>query len=615
MTKGLIFVLSAVLSAGLLFIGCSQGSDSGTTTQVIGGRLVDITVDSQADLATALENPDFQVIGVTTAIALTGTSPTIPEIPAGKTVVLYASLTPHTTGLEVKGTLVVEGSGVLVADATHRVRVTDGFIEVINGTIQVDSVVDIHGQDIQIQILGTSKAYFADGTLDIQDPLKTLDDVKTAFSWVPKGTLLVDSVTEAIKPSDLVLIPTTSIRRLTITDALVTAVPTDTATSLVVPVGMTFETEDPLTYLKSLEVKGSLTADLALLDRVESLAVTGELSAAIATYDNVTSLVVGSPFTSTNIFPKLESLTVNKGGAFTGANATGSPDGITITVDTEGSASVAAITKLKTSRISGTLTSPGFIPEAADTTLTAAAGATINGVTFPAETAITSLALNTVTIGDYTIPEDTELSLAGTSTLIIPTGRVLTIAPLGAKTSGTGVIKALGTTLGGTITINNVPDYTTEAAGVTGANLVTAIAAFAADTAKLTNNPGIDLKTTFFALGPDEHYYGIGSVSITAVSATAVKDGADGATGTAITLDTNSDIDGTITYAVTGTDTLTGATTLTAASGALSITDAWATGTPKVAILTVTGVKLKNNGLLSPVILPPFRIGIKTARA
>ncbi|MDR2758629.1 MAG: hypothetical protein LBB78_04560, partial [Spirochaetaceae bacterium] len=91
MKKGLIFGLIAVLSAAFLIIGCSQGTDSGSTSIQIGGRLVDIEVQSEADLLAALNNPDYQIIAVTGTFSYaSGTAlSTVTEIPAGKTVVLY----------------------------------------------------------------------------------------------------------------------------------------------------------------------------------------------------------------------------------------------------------------------------------------------------------------------------------------------------------------------------------------------------------------------------------------------------------------------------------------------------------------------------------------------
>jgi hypothetical protein len=132
------------------------------------------------------------------------------------------------------------------------------------------------------------------------------------------------------------------------------------------------------------------------------------------------------------------------------------------------------------------LTATGFIPDT-EATLTAAADATINGVTFPAAAAVTTLAVDTVTIGTYTVPADTTLTIAGGSTLIITTTNILTLAP-DAATAGAGVIKALGEANGGSITISGTAGYLTEAAGVAGDDFATALAAFKSASALLTNS-------------------------------------------------------------------------------------------------------------------------------
>jgi hypothetical protein len=654
MKKGLIFGLIAVLSAAFFLAGCGQGTDDSSGSSInIGGRLVDIEVTDEPGLLAALANPDYQVIAVTGAgITLAGN---VTEIPAGKTVVLYTSFEP-TDQFEVKGTLVVEGNGSFIADATHRVRVTDGNIEVFNGTIEVDSVVDIHGKDIEIQILGTGKAYFAGGTLKINAPLATLDDVKTAFSWVQKGTVVIDEVTQGIKPSDLTQIPTTALRKLTITNELVTAVPPDAATSITVPKGMTFETADPLSALETLIVNGELTSD-AVFGRLESLTVAGKLTVSAATfsnvtdlkvsgeldasaapavsYDQITSLVVDSEFNAgTKNFGNLQSLTVNKGGEFT-AGSIGSPAtdaaGLTITIGAAeglvaaGSVEVASINKLKTSVIDGVLTTGSFtLLDAANDTLSVAAGGTINGVTFPAASPITSVAANTVTIDDYTVPRNETLDIGTGSTLIIPTGKVLTIAPF-ALASGSGVILARGSTDGGTITIDTTEGYTTTVTGVDGDTIRTAVAALIADTAKLTNS--VDLKTTFYSGGSAAAYPGIGSVTISADdTATDILSGTDGTSGTVITLDaaTTLDLATTVpTYAKDGTDAVnadisTGAgTAFSINSGDLQLTDDNydGSGTDYVYILTVTpgaGTKLVNSGLINPTDVPAFNIGVAT---
>jgi hypothetical protein len=648
MKKGLIFGLIAVLSAAFFLAGCGQSTDDSSGSSInIGGRLVDIAVQSEADLLAALLNPDYQIIaviddGTGAGITLTTTGT---GIPAGKTVVVYTAFVP-TDEFEVAGTLVVEGNGIVTASSTTRIRVTDGNIEVINGTISVGSVVDIHGRDIEMQILGTGKAYFAGGTLAITDPLATLDDVKTAFSWVQKGTVEIDSVTQAIKPSELTQIQTTALRRLTITTALVDdPLSLDLATSITVPKGLTFETDDPLTALETLIVNGSLTDNTALFNRLESLTVTGAFSSSSARFNNLADLKVSGTFAATNAnisfdavtslvvdstfnaagenFGNLQSLTVNKGGDFTAAAIGSAADdavGIAITIGAgelpilPGKATVGVINKLKTSVINGELIATGFtLFDAAADTLSAGAGGTINGVTFPAETAITTLATDSVTIGDYTVPRNETLTIAASSTLIIPATKVLTIARFGLV-DGTGTILARGSTDGGSITVDGAEGYTTTAIGVAGDDFRAAVAALIADTAKLTNS--IDLTATF-AGGTGGPYLGIGSVTITSTAATAIKDGADGVAGTALALDTDTTVDLTaITPTVAAGDTISG-TTVALAAGAIEITDAWATGSAKTTILTfapATGTKLTNNELIYPTDVPSFNIGVITAR-
>jgi hypothetical protein len=660
--KSLIFALIAVVSAAFLVTGCSQGTDSGSTSIQIGGRLVDTEVKTEAELYDALHNPDFQIIAViadTAALDLSTATVNkdVTEIPAGKTVVLYTSVTPPDQ-FEVKGTLVVEGNGILIANASHRVRVTDGNIEVINGTIQVASAVDIHGQDIQIQILGTGKAYFADGTLRITSPLATLDDVKTAFSWVPKGTLLLSPltgtptmVTQPVKPSEITQIPTTATRRLTIANALVTATPADTATNITVPAGMTFITNDPLTSLETLTVAGNLTlgATGATLNRVETLKVaaggaltlsttatalnnvtdfevSGTITALTATYDQVTSLVVGSLFNAGTVnFNNLQTLKVNAGGAFVTTGTIGSDEtdseGIVLDIAAKGSAGAASIKKLRTSVVAGSLAIGGFTLFNTDSTLSAAAGGTINGITFPAETKpITGVGLNTVTSDDYTVPRNAILGLATGSILLFPAGKVLTFEPF-ATAEGDGVIKAVGSTTGGTIVIDGVEGYTTIDTGVEGDNFRTAVSALIADTGKLTDH--IDLKPTFYSTGSAANYLGIGSVALTTTGATSITTLPDASAATpllALTATTSwNPATPTFTYSIAG-DAPTGVTTLPVSVSTvnLQVTDAaYNAPNARKVILTVTpaaGTKLKNNGLINAKDVPAFNIGVLTGR-
>jgi hypothetical protein len=511
MKKGLIFGFMAVLSAVFLFIGCSQATDSDSGSSLSGERLVDYEATDEDELLNALHNDAYNIIGFkssTTPYPLTSAI----EIPAGKTVILFSTVQPAqgpTATLEVNGTLVVEGGGTLQTQADRRVRVVDGYIEVINGTIQVNTVVDIHGRDIQHQILGTPKAYFNDGILRIQNALKDLNDVKTAFSWVPKGELILTAApTQPIKPSELTReIQTTATSRLTIniaTPLVYDASSPDIVDALTVPVGMTFTTTDPLTAVKTLTVagtlvattadftrvetltvsgSGSLTANAALFNNVGDLTVSGEITANAATYNKVKTLTVDSPFNANAaVFASLESLTVNPGGAFATTGSIGSGEanaaGITITIKPSlktggtivkqaGIAAVGSINKLKTSSIEGVLIAGGFTLLDASNPFTIAAGGTINGVTFPAESPIAALAAaDTVTIEGYLVPADGTLVIDDGSTLIVTAGTTLTynglvtIAPGGslqlataasavAKIAGAGTIKAGATTIKG----------------------------------------------------------------------------------------------------------------------------------------------------------------------
>jgi hypothetical protein len=686
MKKGLIFGLIAVLSAAFLVIGCSQATDSdGSTSIQIGGRLVDYEVRTgdEDEFYNALANPAYQVIGITTLeMDLTGaaTYNDVTEIPAGKTVVLYTELTPpdDPVVLTVNGTLIVEGSGILNGiHGSNEVEVDQGQIQVINGKIAVDYPESIHGVPYTKEIFGTGQLQFAGGTLEISSTLSSLAKVKTAFGWVSKGTLhltqATDSIPEAIKPSVLAQIPTTLLRRLII-DIKLTYDPLDpdTAETIAIPAGLEFKTDDPLTLLKTLTVAGDLTANLATFSRLEKLTLSGAestltapealfnniedltadglgtgITAAKATYDKVKNLVVNGVFTAgaAAAFNSLESLTVNPGGIFfttshIGSDAQEAP-ATTITLKPAeikpgsrieaGIAIVGLIKKLKTSAIEGSLIATGFATETGNT-LTAAAGGTINGVTFPAAmdptkpiTSITATAVPayTVTIDDYTVPRDKTLNVGDDSTLIIPTGKILTIAPFG-NTSGDGKIKAQGTTNGGSITIDGVAGYLTTPTGVDGGKLRPAVVAITKDTVTLTDKDAIDLKGTFFVGGSASAYPGIGSIETTSVTAEAVLDGAD-TTGDELELSAGTVVEATAATAKEGAnagDIATLANVTIEASGLttnnylkLKDTD-WATaGSAKVAILTFSGVKLQNSGLINPAEVPIFHIGLKTKRS
>jgi hypothetical protein len=111
MKRSLIFGLIAVLSAGLVFVGCSQATDStetGGDIPVAGGVVIDHTVNDAGDLKDDLmdtKHPDWQVIafdisGGTASFANSTT------IPAGKTVVLVNSGDEKTISVGTGGLII-----------------------------------------------------------------------------------------------------------------------------------------------------------------------------------------------------------------------------------------------------------------------------------------------------------------------------------------------------------------------------------------------------------------------------------------------------------------------------------------------------------------------------
>jgi hypothetical protein len=343
---------------------------------------------------------------------------------------------------------------------------------------------------------------------------------------------------------------------------------------------------------------------------------------------------VGDAFNAGAVnFNNLQSLTVNAGGAFetTGTIGSDAADsaGIEITVAAAkaplpaGSVEVASIKKLRTAVIAGSLTTGSFTPLNAESTLSAAAGGTINGITFPAATLpITSVTSgNTVTIDDYTVPRNAILDLASGSILIIPPGKVLTFETF-ALAEGSGVIRAEGTTVGGTIKIDGAEGYTTTATGVEGDDFRTAVSALITDTGKLTNY--LDLKPAFWNAGTGANYLGIGSIVLSNTTATPINVGADG-TGTAFALSTGTTLD--LTSTVPTIVILGGDTVGTAVAGdftvedngtAIEVTDSGHNTSGDIyLILTVTpvvGTKLVNSELINAAAVPSFNIGVQTER-
>jgi hypothetical protein len=492
MKRSLIFGLIAVLSAGLLLVACSDGSDSSGSSTVINGRLVDVALYTEESLASALLNPDYQIIGVIETFQYKTASvlSIVTEIPVGKTVVLYTPIAVGTGGLEVKGELIVDGSGELTAiAATNRVLVSSGHIVVSNGTLSVDNVAAIYsstpGSVIENPAFNTGGIRFENGTLNITAAVDNLGNIETLFNLVPRGELVLDEVLEAINPSVLAAtIKTTATRRLSITEPVGHIGAGDPVETLTIPAGMSFNTADPLSNLTSLTVLGDLTATEAKLALVTDLTVAGRLDAVQGLYTKLTALTVSGSFAPPLGINGLTALTVDGPlGNFTAPSAGGAPTGdtagLTLTVNAGGTADIDEITNLKQGTIAGTLIAESFtalVPQGGSATtsaLSASAGAIINGVPFTAETTeVIELAADAVKTGNFAVAASqilkipanddfanlTILTIAAGSTFTY-NGQVILEATKGklvlaggttpAKIVGIGTIKAGLTTITG----------------------------------------------------------------------------------------------------------------------------------------------------------------------
>jgi hypothetical protein len=217
MKRSLIFGLIAVLSAGLLFVGCSQATDpnepSSTTPD---GLVIDQTVTNTADLKAALDKPDVRVIlfdiGGSARILTPDT-----YIPKEKTVYLVNSGSvgvdaqgkPNNTvsptaagsdagignGLIVSGRLVV-GKGVVLSAAENApIRAWIGRIEVQDdGALSVEKRISINNRtdnDVAsfASVLGNSSivSIEAGGALEIRAEQLTTDEINTLLGYLAPG--------------------------------------------------------------------------------------------------------------------------------------------------------------------------------------------------------------------------------------------------------------------------------------------------------------------------------------------------------------------------------------------------------------------------------------------
>jgi hypothetical protein len=301
MKQSLIFVLIAVLSAGLVFVGCSNDSgSSGSSTAApdIDGIVIDATVDSQAGLKEALR-PDnnFEAI----ALVLSGGDMTLTDvvvIPQGKTLVLLNtdsirhSLTPSISGLNIRGSVIVSENTELYVDDDHQVSIwSSGNIQVqARGLLTTDARISVSNYtDAGVSyesVLTKNVSYKGGSTLRItgEGDVFTIADINALLNTLTPGTRAVNAPTGAsrleltaklalIKPSDVTqLAGISDTRRIRLEPALAEDAAT---TALTIPAGAEVTTEVDLENIKTITItNGSLSAPKAVFAALTALNVT-----------------------------------------------------------------------------------------------------------------------------------------------------------------------------------------------------------------------------------------------------------------------------------------------------------------------------------------------------
>jgi hypothetical protein len=379
--KGLLFGLIAVLSAGLLFVGC----DNGTTTEsgglqpaTPGGLDIDRTVANEEDLKAVLGYPEVDEI----AYVLDG-STTFEEgiiIPEGKIVYLLNSsgdiavLTPATAGLEVRGALVVSENTGLNAASNRRVFLgRNGAIQIQAGgelrTDKLNSVTDLPDQGTAEASVLSRVDYAGGSTLNIgAEPGLSTTVIGTLLNAIPLGRSAAVSVKgpsrlelvaplTAVKPSDVAAIENVSLERRV--SLIPNADELTTTTNLTIPAGAEVTITQNLPQITSLSVAGALTAPrIGDGTAVVSVTVAGTAKLTVTTaikFDPATSAISGA-FNGTAVDGKIPAVD----GAVINNSVFKEEDGALTTVGADVTAPLA-VTAGETFQIVGNVTAKAGI--------------------------------------------------------------------------------------------------------------------------------------------------------------------------------------------------------------------------------------------------------------
>jgi hypothetical protein len=271
MTKGKKFFagMAVLLSASLFFIGCETEVEvPGAARDVI--LHVDEFVQDLGRLQGAL-NDDGN-----TTVALVSTSGTLSsvklEVPATKTLVLYASLTPVAAGMEINGTVYVELDGSLDASGTGKVSVKDGILYVSKGgTLEADADTDVNNGAGGTVLDNKSKVSIA-GTLAWGGTVGTLAGLDPLLLFVEDGGML--TVTTAIADATPNLAAAKAVANPGKKLGIVADLADNASDTLVIPENAYISTSATLTAMESIEVSGEFVATGATLGATAGVALT-----------------------------------------------------------------------------------------------------------------------------------------------------------------------------------------------------------------------------------------------------------------------------------------------------------------------------------------------------
>ncbi|MDR0684743.1 MAG: hypothetical protein LBF83_06415 [Spirochaetaceae bacterium] len=558
--------------------------------------------------ATALDVAGIKAIfglGVNTlSVGNLSTAIDAATVPADKTLTVNGEASiEDSLDLSSAGTLIVGPEGTLTANGNYTItgKATDPANIEIKGTLSVGGGVTIAGK------------------VDLSAANVTNSAAKTLT--LPAGAAVIGKITPIA--SDALTIAGTGAVAVTVTEvvgvASSAAVTIGANATLTIPSGgsLTIGTASSIAAGSTTLAAGTYTATggAVSLPATGVLAVTGALTGTPAIAGAAAAF--GSSFAE---LYKVKGGSVEVSGDVTAAadiaalaayedtdvTASGSATdlstvagGIVVAEGNEITLS-GAVTTIGTN----TLTVNGVLNLTGAATLAAAGDITVNG-TLDVGSNATALAPEGNVIVNGTV------NLDGSAVLTIKTTKVLTIGEDAAGT-GAGLIKAKGSGSGGTITIADVEGYTTTGTGVAANAIEGALEAFAVDAQVLDGS--LNLSSTFGVAGSRS----IGSLTVSATTATAVHNTADGTEGTAVVITNGTTFEGTLDSPTqSGTNNgIDGTITLSVAAGELKIADAgYQASAAKLVVLTFSGLKLKNSELIAPTAVPDFSIGLKTGRS